>query len=182
MRKWPLLLALSLSGLGLYTFAFAADENVMSAQTAALVCMPLVQQGDAIPPRPTTHLDTLKICMNNCDAIYQTLGDQGHFEEMLRGANNCRKSLNNLYFASVGQTITDQLNQETRQKQTTEKQSAFELLSATLLMKQQAQQPQAHPAVEDTQPVDDDASTHTNAPATPVNTQPSPGSSDNINW
>ena len=132
--------------------------------------------------KATTHLDTLKICMNNCDTIYQPLGDQGHFEEMLRGANNCRKSLNNLYFASVGQTITDQLNQETRQKQTGEKQSAFELLSATMLMKQQAQQPQAHPAVDDAQPVDDDAPTHTNAPAPPANPQPSPGFSDNINW
>ena len=74
MRKWPLLLALSLSGLSLYTFAFAADENgAMPTAAAALVCMPLVQQGDAIPPKPTTHLDTLKICMNNCDTIYQPL-------------------------------------------------------------------------------------------------------------
>lgn len=178
MRKWPLLLALSLSGLSLYTGAFAADENgAMPTAAAALVCMPLVQQGDAIPPKTTTHLDTLKLCMNNCDTLYQPLADQGHFEEMLRGASNCLKSLNNLYFASVGQTITDQLNQETQQKQTGEKQSAFEQMTAIMMM----QQAQAHPAVEDTQPVNN-APTHTDTPAPPVNPQPPSGFSDNINW
>jgi hypothetical protein len=182
MRKWPLLLALSLSGLGLYVPAFAADDNaVMPTAAAALMCMPLVQQGDAIPPRATTHLDTLKLCMNNCDSLYQPLADQGHLEEMLRGASNCRKSLNNLYFASVAQTITDQLNQDTQQKQDGAKQSAFETLSAAMLMKRQAQQAQTHPEVEDIQPMND-ASIHTDTPAPPANPQPSPGPADNINW
>jgi hypothetical protein len=174
MRKWPLFVTLGFSTLGLCVSAFAVDNNTLPVG-GALVCMPLIQNGNAIPPVTTTHLDTLKFCMNNCDSLFQTLGDQGHTDAMLRSTNDCRRSLSNLYYASVSQVITDQLNQQTKQQQATDQQSIFERVSAAMAIKQHAQDQEETPHTANTSPASAPASVPTNPP-------PVAGPSDNINW
>ena len=90
--------------------------------------------------------------MNSCDQLYKTLGDQGRMEDMLRGANYCRKSLNNLYFSSVAQTINDQLNQQTQQQQADQQQAFLDKITAMIKQKQQNQPAAGDDATQPEQP------------------------------
>lgn len=175
MRKWPLFCIAGLTCLGLSGPAAASDEKAIPPALIGMMCMPLIQQGNAIPAAPSNNLNTIKVCMANCDTIYQSLGNAGRIEEMMLSTNNCRKSLNNLYFASVAQTITEQLDQQSKQKNANN--SAMPAAFAAMILQQQQQQKNKD---EITHP-DADANTETSTP--PANPPPQPsGPPDNVNW
>jgi len=178
MHKWQLYSVVSLSLIGLYGSALASDVNAIAPTNDTLGCAGLIQQGDTDPPIPTRDLRSLQICMNNCDGLYRTLGDHDRFTDMMRGANYCRKSLNNLYFASIAQTVTEQLDHQTELQRAAEQQSVLDTVSQ--LIKQQQQQQQNQQAAE-THPAENQTTdTHTTTSATPP-AQP-PVSLENINW
>ncbi len=171
MHKWQLLSIVGLSCISLGGPAFASDTNALLPTNDTQGCSALIQQGDVDPPVPTNDLHTLQTCRDSCDLLYKSLGDQGRVEDMLRGSSYCRKSLNNLYFSSVAQTINDQLNQKTQQQQAEQQQAFLEKVSAMIKAKQD-------------QPANGGDPNATSPPAkTPAAAQPPlSGPPDNVNW
>lgn len=179
-NKWQVALAFSSSLLifGFSHSAMAADINAVLPTNDSSNCTALIQQGDAVPTLPTTDLHGLQICMNSCDILYRSLGDQKRYTEMLAGSAYCRKSLNNLYYASIAQDINDDLDTKTQQNSA----SLFSIINQARARQNQnsnqapvsSTNPSTEPMTEPNEPVNNDQ------PATPTNT-PSP-SNDGINW
>jgi|GEM_PF-5978324 len=176
MRKWSLINVISFSLMGLCAHALAASSNNILPTNDTLGCTRLIQQGDVTPPVPTTDLTTLQNCMQNCDILYKALGEKGQTAEMIYGTNYCRKSLSNLYFASVSQTISSQLDQQTQQQQANQQQSLQDKLAS--IIKQQQQQTQSTAGATQTDEADDTNKATGSAPANPKPiTFP-----DNVKW
>ena len=171
MRKWQLFSVVGLGLIGLNSPVLASDTVATGS------CATFMQQGDTDPATATSDLSTLKVCMADCDQL-------SSFEAI----SACRKSLNNLYYASVAQTIESDLNEKTAQNNAAQDNA---LSNATLLahikaMQQQQQQQQQNtapeqPAPEQTAPANNDAAADTSTssatnPATPV------GPPDDVRW
>lgn len=174
MHKWQIVSVVSLSLIGLCGPVLASDANAIAPTNDTMGCAGLIQQGDVDPPVPTSDLHSVQVCISHCDSLYRGLGDQGRFIEMVVGANYCRKSLNNLYYASVAQTITEQLNQQTELQQAAAQQSTYEKMSQFIKQHQQSQQAATNP------PEDQTTNTNTTT-SSPPPAQP-PVNLDNVNW
>lgn len=169
MRKWQLFSVVGLGLIGLNSPVLASDTIATGS------CATFMQQGDTDPATPTSDVSTLKICMAECDQL-------SSFETI----SACRKSLNNLYFASVAQTIESDLNEKTAQNNAAQDsaQSSAALLAHIKALQQQQQQQNMAPeqtAPEQTAPANNDAAADTSAssttaPATPV------GPPDDVRW
>lgn len=162
MRKWRLLSIVGLTALGLSGSALASDANALLPTNDTLGCAGFIQQGAVNPPVPTNDLQTLQTCINSCDTLYKSL----------RGTNYCHESLNNLYYASVAQTVTSQLNQQTKQHKAEEEQIRVDKISQII---QQQKQP-AMPAT------DQPENPPENQPVAAPEAVPANPSLDNINW
>lgn len=177
MHKWQLLGVVGLSCMGLSSLSLASDADSLLPTNDSQGCAALIQRGAVNPPEATSDLERVKLCTNLCDQLYQSLGDAGRIDAMLRGSNYCRKSLNNLYFSSVAQTINDQLNQQSQQQQADQQQAFLDKVTAMIKQNQQNQP---------------DAGGNTNEPAQatppaqqPVTTPPPPehiGPPEGVNW
>jgi hypothetical protein len=181
MYKWQRLAIAGLSGISLWAPAFAGDPAAIFPKQDTLGCTALIKQGDANPAMPSADLSTLQTCMRSCDRLYAGFGDQGRYVDMIHGAAYCRKSLNNLYFASVSEVINNQLDAQTQQKAAAQQQMTMDYITK-LLQQRQQQSPQA------TQPATP-APNNTTQPQEPEYTpaptpQPQPvlGPPDNVNW
>jgi hypothetical protein len=115
MLKNGLLMVVGIGLLSLSAFALADNSSLLPTDDKNN-CSALIQQGDVDPPVPTRDIATLQICMASCNDLYQSLSKKGQLADMLKGASFCRRSLNNLYFASVSQNIYEQLNEQTQQE------------------------------------------------------------------
>lgn len=178
MHKWRLLTIASVCGIGLTGPVWAGDPNAIAPPNDSQGCASLIQQGDANPPAPTSNLNTLQICMNSCDKMYASLGKTGRNADMLRGVSYCRKSLNNLYFASVAQTINSQLSIQTQQQSAMQQQSALSQMMKLLQEQQTQQQPQSA-----AQPLENPSDSDEPAATSQPQPQQQPlGPPDNVNW
>ncbi len=179
MHKWQLLGIVSLGCIGLWGPCLANDAGALLPNHDMMGCSVLIQQGSANPPslNPSVDMNTLQTCLDNCDSLYKDLGDQGHMEDMFRGSNYCRKSLNNLYYSSVAQTINEQLDQQTQQQHADQQQTLLEKVAG--LIKQNQQQNQ-----QSNQMTVNNPSEPTPAPTTPPASAPQQPVAplDNIKW
>ncbi len=176
MRKRPLLLSIvSLGLLSLSSYALAGDITAVLPPNDTSGCTALIQQGDSDPAIPTSDLHTLQICMNNCDTLYRPFGDQKRYTDMLAGTAYCRKSLNNLYFSSIAQSINDDLDVRTQQQNAANPYSLIEQIKA---QQTKAKQNQLQNNANSSTPAPESSE-----PTTPTNkVTPPPVSTDGINW
>ncbi len=138
------------SGLGLMSlnhYALAAELNAVLPTNDSAGCTALIKRGDADLPSPTSNLTGLQSCLSSCDQMYRSLGDQGRLRDMLQGVSYCRKTLNNLYFASIYKSNRDKLIEESQQQQQTNPadnpMSVFEKLNALIRQKAEPQNQRA---------------------------------------
>ncbi len=180
LKKWQLL-TVCIGLLGVSWQALAADNAQFLPTDDKNGCAAFIQNGDMDLPPPVLSSDIarLQLCMASCNDLYQSLGKKAGLSEMLRGVSYCRKSLNNLYYASVSQTIYDQLDAQTQQD------NAVKKAQLANKIKQWAQQRPATPAnnaknntATNPDPADADHSDGNSS----ANNNLSKGPSEDINW
>jgi hypothetical protein len=177
MRKWWVM-ALGLCVLAPCASAIADNTSNPASAGLFMICSPLIEKGNINPPEPADNLQTVQLCQNSCSTIYQPFAAPGHEADALKKINDCKKSLNSLYFSSVAKINTDQLNQQLK-KQGPDV-SIFEKMAKMI----QQQHTSASPTEDNTKP-DSSAESANTSPssgtAAPSNSTP-PVSYDNINW
>lgn len=177
MRNWWVVI-LGISVALPYSWALADNNsNAPSAAALMMICTPLIQKGNANPPEPVDNLQTLQLCQSNCDTLFPASLDHG--EAMLRSANTCKKSLNNLYFSSVAKTNIDQLDQQLSKRSTDL--SVFEKLNSIIHQQSSSNSADYNKADTPAAPENSAPSSSSSNTTSNNNTQ-APVSYDNINW